>query len=464
MQAERKSEKMGTDPVWRLLLSFSGPAIISMTVAASYNLVDAIFLGRLGAEALAAATVAFPMTLAFTAVAAGTGIGAASLVSRRLGAKDNEGADNVAGVTISLTVIISALMMLICLPNLETLARLLGADNTVMPLAIDYMSILVNFILISFFPHIMASIIRAEGRPILPSITLIISSLANIALDPIFIFGLGPIPALGVAGAAAATIIARAIGVVIFVLYFITGRSSYRTRLVYFLPDLKIILEIYRVGISSIIRSAATFMVIGVANRVAGSFGVLPLALIGVFLRLFRFALMPCLGIGQGMLPIIGYNYGAKKKERIGEVVFKAALSGLSWTGLVWIIIMLFPSQVISIFNSIPEFIEAGVKPLRIYSLLFLFIGIQLIPAFFFQAIGKGLPATVISNSRQVILLLPLLIFLPKILGIAGLWVAFPISDTLALLFSALWMVMELRKQEIPILFSAKRNTIRKAD
>lgn len=455
---------MGSDPVWRLLLSFSGPAIISMTVAASYNLVDAIFIGRLGAEALAAITVAFPMTLAFTAVAAGTGIGAASLISRRLGAKDNEGADNVAGVTISLTVIISALMMLICLPNLETLARLLGADSTVMPLAIDYLSILVYFILISFFPHIMASIIRAEGRPILPSITLIISSLANIALDPIFIFGLGPIPALGVAGAAAATIIARAIGVVIFIVYLITGRSSYRMRLVYFVPDLKIILEIYRVGISSIIRSAATFMVVGVANRIAGSFGVLPLALIGVFLRLFRFALMPCLGIGQGMLPIIGYNYGAKKKERIGEVVFKAALSGLGWTGLVWIIIMLFPSQVISIFNSNPEFIEAGVKPVRIYSLLFFFIGIQLIPGFFFQAIGKGLPATVISNSRQVISLLPLLIFLPKLLGITGLWVAFPISDTLALLFSALWMVMELRKQEIPILFSAARNTMRKAD
>ena len=455
---------MGIDPVWRLLLSFSGPAIISMTVAASYNLVDAIFIGRLGAEALAAITVAFPMTLAFTAVAAGTGIGAASLISRRLGAKEHEGADNVAGVTISLTVIISALMMLICLPNLETLARLLGADSTVMPLAIDYLSILVYFILISFFPHIMASIIRAEGRPILPSITLIISSLANIALDPIFIFGLGPIPALGVAGAAAATIIARAIGVVIFIVYFITGRSSYRTRLVYFVPDLKIILEIYRVGISSIIRSAATFMVIGVANRIAGSFGVLPLALIGVFLRLFRFALMPCLGIGQGMLPIIGYNYGAKKKERIGEVVFKAALSGLGWTGLVWIIIMLFPSQVISIFNSNPEFIEAGIKPIRIYSLLFFFIGIQLIPGFFFQAIGKGLPATVISNSRQVISLLPLLIFLPRIFGITGLWAAFPISDTLALLFSTLWMVMELRKQEIPILFSAARNTIRKTD
>jgi Na+-driven multidrug efflux pump len=125
---------------------------------------------------------------------------------------------------------------------------------------------------------------------------------------------------------------------------------------------------------------------------------------------------------------------------------------------------MLFPSQVISIFNSNPEFIKAGIKPIRIYSLLFFFIGIQLIPGFFFQAIGKGLPAAVISNSRQVISLLPLLIFLPKLLGITGLWVAFPISDTLALLFSALWMVMELRKQEIPILFSAARNTMRKAD
>jgi len=446
---------MGIDPVWRLLVRFSGPAIISMFVAASYNLVDAIFIGRLGAEALAAITVAFPMALAFAAIATGTGVGAASLISRRLGAEDNEGADRVAGVTISLTVGVSALMMLICLPNLEALVRLLGADDHVMPLAIDYVSILVYFILISFFPHIIASIIRAEGRPIVSSSALIISSLVNIALDPVLIFGLGPIPAMGVTGAAVATIMARAFGGAIFLTYFILGRSAYKIRPIYLLPDMKIILEIYRVGLSSIIRSAATFIVIGIANRVAASFGVVPLALMGVFLRLFRFALMPCLGIGQGLLPIIGYNFGAKKKERIGRVIRTAVLIGLSWTTLCWIVIMLFPAHVISIFNPDPEFVAAGVKPIRIFSLVVFSLGVQLFAGFFFQAIGKGFPATMIAMSRHLIFLLPLVILLPKFFGAIGLWAAFPISDALAFIFSVSWVAIELRKQEIPILSTA---------
>jgi len=453
---KQQTRAMGIDPIWRLLVRFSGPAIISMTVAASYNLVDAIFIGRLGAEALAAITVAFPITLAFAAVATGTGIGAASLISRSLGAGDNEGADRAAGVTVSLTVIASAFIMLICLPNLETLARLLGANNDVMPLAKSYISILIYFILLSYFPHIISSIIRAEGRPVLASTALIISSLANIALDPIFIFGLGPIPSLGVAGAAIATTIARTFGAIIFIIFFITGRSSYRFRLIYFLPDLKIILNIYRIGISSIMRSAVTFVVLGIVNRSVASFGVLPLALMGVFLKLSRFALMPCLGIGQGMLPLIGYNYGADKKERISEIILKAGLSGLSWTGLCWILIMLFPAQVISIFNSDPEFIATGFMPIRIFSLLFFTIGIQLLPGFFFQGIGKGLPATVISSSRQIIFLLPLLILLPRMFGIMGIWAAFPISDTLAFLFSVTWAVIEFHKQEIPLPYSTQ--------
>jgi len=447
---------MGVDPVWRLLVRFSGPAIISMAVAASYNLVDAIFIGRLGAEALAAVTVAFPLTLAFTAIATGTGVGAASLISRRLGAGDDEGANRVAGVTAFLIFGVSALLMLVSLPNLETLARLLGADDAVMPLALDYISILVYFIPISFFPHIMANIIRAEGRPLVASSALIISSLANIACDPLLIFGLGLIPALGVTGAAVATVIARALGAAIFLSYFILGKSTYKIRSSYLLPNIKIVLEIYRVGVSSILRSAATFVVIGVANRSAAGFGVLPLALMGVFLRMFRFALMPCLGIGQGMLPIIGYNFGAGQKERIGQVIRTAALIGLSWTTLCWLVIMLFPARVVAVFNPDPGFVAAGVAPIRIYSLVVFPLGVQLIAGFFFQAIGQGLPATAITMSRHLLFLLPLVVLLPKFFGINGLWAAFPMADALAFLFSVSWMVVDLRQQKIPVSFFAK--------
>jgi len=195
---------MGRAPVWRLLARFSGPTIVSMLVTASYNIVDAIFVGRLGPEALAALAIAFPLMMIFMSIGAGTGIGATSLISRRLGAGDQEGANRVAGVSISLSILIGGLITLVCLPNLEALLRLFGASGPVLPLAMSYLSILVTFQVLNSFLLIIGSIIRAEGSPLFSSGGQIVSALTNIALDPILIFGLGSIPAMGVAGAAAA--------------------------------------------------------------------------------------------------------------------------------------------------------------------------------------------------------------------------------------------------------------------
>ncbi|MFC1950632.1 MATE family efflux transporter, partial [Chloroflexota bacterium] len=420
--------------------------ILSMIVLSSYNIVDAIFIGRLGPEALAALAIAFPLMMVFIAIALGTGVGAASLISRRLGAEDYEGADRVASVTISLSILIGVLMTVITLPNMEALLRLFGASGPILSLARSYMSILATFAIVNVFSVVIGNIVRAEGNPILASVAMIVAALVNIALDPVLIFGLGPIPAMGVAGAAIATVIGRGIGGLILIIYLFSGKTSYHFRLNYFLPKLKILTEIYRVGVASMIRMTAGSVTLVLANRIAASFGVIPIAVLGVLFRSVSFIFMPCVGIGQGILPLIGYNFGAKQNERIGEVVSKAGLVSFIWSTLCLAVALLFPTQVISIFNTETQFLVEGIRALRIFSLAFFGVGIQIILSFFFQGIGKGFPALILASARQIIFLLPSLLILPSILGLTGLWVAYPVTDVLALVLTLVWTSIEFHR------------------
>jgi len=440
---------MGQAPIWKLLLRFSGPPIVSMVMGASYNVVDAIFVGRLGPESLAALSIAFPLMMIFMAIGTGSGVGAASLISRRLGAGDQEGANRVAGVSIALAILIGALITLVCLPNLEALLRLFGASGPVLPLAKSYMSILLTFQVLNSFLMIIGSVIRAEGSPIFSSGAQIVSVLTNIALDPVLIFGLGPMPAMGVAGAATATVIGRGVGGLIYLVYFISGRTSYRFRPSYFLPRLRILIEVYRVGIASMARQGAMSIVIALANGVASSFGVIPLAVMGVMIRCMRLVGMVNMGLGQGMLPLVGYNFGAKQKERVGEIVIKAGLVGFSWGLLWWLVFMLFSPQVMSVFNTDPRFLLEGTQALRIFVLLFFAVGLQMVVTFFFQGIGKGLPSLVLASARQVIFLIPGLLILPRMFGLTGLWVAFPVADALSIILTLTWTSIEFRRQGI---------------
>jgi len=448
-RGRNRTEVMGQAPIWKLLLRFSGPPIVSMVMGASYNVVDAIFVGRLGPESLAALSIAFPLMMIFMAIGTGSGVGAASLISRRLGAGDQEGANRVAGVSIALAILIGALITLVCLPNLEALLRLFGASGPVLPLAKSYMSILLTFQVLNSFLMIIGSVIRAEGSPIFSSGAQIVSVLTNIALDPVLIFGLGPMPAMGVAGAATATVIGRGVGGLIYLVYFISGRTSYRFRPSYFLPRLRILIEVYRVGIASMARQGAMSIVIALANGVASSFGVIPLAVMGVMIRCMRLVGMVNMGLGQGMLPLVGYNFGAKQKERVGEIVIKAGLVGFSWGLLWWLVFMLFSPQVMSVFNTDPRFLLEGTQALRIFVLLFFAVGLQMVVTFFFQGIGKGLPSLVLASARQVIFLIPGLLILPRMFGLTGLWVAFPVADALSIILTLTWTSIEFRRQGI---------------
>ena len=288
-----KSESMGTDSIWRLLLRFSGPATIAMLVGSSYNIIDAIWVGDLGTDALAALTLGHPMMMIMLSIVMGTGVGSASLVARRLGEGRHEEASRVASTTITVLLIIGGLMTAITLPILPKLLRAFGATETVMPFAYDYMSILIIFAAVNAFYMGIGSVVRAEGSPIYASVVHVICVVGNIILDPLLIFGWGPFPQMGIAGAAAATVIARGIGAVLYIYFFASGKSSSKFRLSYFVPDMNILKEIYRVGVPAIVRFGGFSVVMIFVNKVAIGFGVTTIAVLGVIFRTNSFARMP---------------------------------------------------------------------------------------------------------------------------------------------------------------------------
>jgi putative MATE family efflux protein len=451
-----RSEAMGKGKIWPLLWRFSGPSIISMLVASSYNLVDAIFVGRLGAEALAAMAVSFPLMIIYVAIGMGIGVGSASLISRRLGAGDKSEANRVAANAITWFLIISAAMTALCLLNLENLLRLFGASGVVLELAKKYMFVETAFMVANFFSIVLSELVRAEGNPVLASASQITSGLVNCIVDPILIWGWGPFPEVGIAGAAWATTVGRIVSVLMLLGYLLSSRSSFELRLSYFVPKLKILRDIYRVGFATAIRMGAGSIVQMLSARIASSFGVLPLATLGVLFRVNSFAFMPCMGIGQGMLPLVGYNYGAKKLDRVAEVVTKAALASFVWGALVWVLVMLFARPVMSVFNADAEFLRIGAGALRIFAIGYFTIGIQMIFSAFFQGTGKGMASLLVTSSRQVLFLIPSILICSRLFGLTGLWVAFPVADTLAVTLSITWTFLEFRRMGMRFSFGKK--------
>lgn len=446
-----RSEAMGRDPISKLLLRFSGPAILAAETAALYNLFDAIWCGRLGAQAVAALSVGNPLMTIYRAIGGGIGVGAASLIARNLGAGKKEETDRVVGSSISFFFILSGIITIICLLNLEPLLRLFGADDTVLPLAQSYMFIETSSLAIDFFLIVLVELVRVGGSPAIASTGTIVASVMDLIWSPLLVFGLGPIPALGVAGAALGTTIGRAAGVGVLLTYLGLGKSIYQFRLSYFRPNLRIIVDIYRVGVAQTVRAGSMSISQALANRVAASFGVIPLAVLGVVFKVNMIVFAVCMGIGQGMMPLVGYNFGAQKKERVGEVVIKAGLFSFIWGAACWLVVTLFSSQIISIFGADPSFLDAGALAIRILALGFFAVGIQNILGFFFQGIGKAIPSLVVSSSRQLLFLIPSLLILPNIFGVTGLWIAYPVADAFSVTLSLIWGITIFRNLKIQL-------------
>ncbi|KUK54865.1 MAG: Multi antimicrobial extrusion protein (Na(+)/drug antiporter) [Atribacteria bacterium 34_128] len=443
--------RLGEEKINKLLVNLSLPATIGMMVNALYNLVDTIFVGRgVGALAIGGLTIAFPIQMVIMAFAQMIGIGTASAISRSLGAKDIEKADYVAGNSFLLIVILSSIITAIGLTFTEPMLRLFGATDTILPYAKDYITIILWGSVFSSFAMSSNNLIRAEGNAKVAMATMLIGAILNIILDPIFIF----VFKMGVKGAALATVISKFVSFLYVLTYLYSGKSSLKVKLHHLKPKMRIMIEILTVGFAAFARQVTGSVVAIVVNNSLRIFGGdMALIIVGILHRVTMFVFMPLFGVIQGMQPIVGFNYGAKKLDRVKETLKLSLITTTVIATFGWLIIELFPFAIISVFTRDAEIIEKGSTIMRIVISVIPVIGIQIVGAALFQSLGKAVPSLILALLRQVLLFIPLVIILPRVLGLGlwGIWIAYPAADILSVVLTVLFLKSELKKMSLSL-------------
>lgn len=441
------SKQLGEDKITTLLIRFSVPAIIGMLVNALYNVVDRIFVGHaVGRNGIAGITIGFPFMILMMAFGMLIGIGANTLVSIRLGERRKEEAEVIIGNAFILLVGLSIILTLLGLLFLDPLLRAFGASQAVLPYARQFMRII---LLGSTFQGIgfgMNSFIRAEGNPRIAMLTMLIGAILNAILCPIFIFGFK----WGVQGSALATVISWAVSGAWVLRYFMGNTSVLKLRAVNFKLQAPIVKRILAVGSAPFAMQLAASLLTVILNQSLLRYGGdVAISALGIVNSLAMLILMPIFGINQGAQPIIGYNYGADQYDRVRKTL-KAAIVAATGVVLVgFVVTQLYAVPLIRMFNNKDqELIRVGAKSLKTFLLMLPITGFQIVGAGYFQAIGKPMQSGILSLSRQVILLLPTLLILPRFFGFNGVLYAGPISDLGASLLTGVWLYYELRHLE----------------
>jgi len=432
----------------KLLIKLSTPAAAGMMVMALYNVVDTIFVGRgVGPLAIAGLSIVFPVQMIVLAIGQMIGIGSASVISRSLGAGDTEKANNVLGSAVTFTFIISLIITISGLIFIDPLLKLFGVTSIIYPYAFDYMKIILLGTLFFAFAMATNNIIRSEGQAKVAMKSMMIGAGLNILFDPIFIFVFD----MGVMGAAYASVISQIIAVIYVIFFLQSGKSTLHLKFCCLGFDFKIVREFVAIGFSAFARHVAGSLIFIVVNNTLKVYnGDMAIAAYGIIIRLLRFLFMPMFGIAQGLQPIVGYNYGAGRIDKVQEAnkIAITTASIIAFSGFA--ITQLFSRAMVGIFTDDVELIELGSNALRLMVLAVPLIGFQMVGTVIFQALGKSLPALVLSMSREIIILIPLVLILPGFWGINGVWLASPISDILSFIFTAILfyrLVKELNKQ-----------------
>lgn len=438
------SQMLAKESIGKLLLKLSAPAIVGMMVQSLYNLVDTIFVGRgVGEMAIAGLTIVFPIQLLVMAVAQAIGIGGASIISRSLGAGDMDRAERTLGNMMALVLVISAFITVLGYVFMVPILKLFGATETILPYSIDYMKTIILGTIFFTFAMTSNNIVRAEGNAKVAMVTMFISAGLNIVFDPIFIFVFN----MGIQGAALATVLAQAVTVVYLVYYFLKGQSTVRFKFPNLKLNRKIVFETFAIGSSSFAKQVSGSINAIILNNSLGFYGGdSAIAIYGVINRLIMFTFMPMIGVVQGMLPIVGFNYGAKQYERVKQTISLSIKVTTIMSVFGFTLLMFFPKLLFSLFNSDPSFIADGSYAMRIIILALPLIGFQVVGAAMFQSIGRAVPSLVLSMSRQILFLIPLVLILPLFFQINGLWAAFPLADILASGVTFVMVVREMRK------------------
>ncbi|MCD4813330.1 MATE family efflux transporter [bacterium] len=443
---QQRTQKLGHAPVGRLLFQLGIPGMISMFIMTLYNITDTFWVAKLGPDAIAALTVIFPYQMLLVAIGVGSGAGFSSLIARRFGEGKHEETNHIAGQVFPLTVIFGLLFALVTTFFPRPFLNLLGATSDIFPLAYNYLFFIGFGAGFTFFSMMSNNIFRGSGNTLAPMIFMAVGAILNILLDPFFIFGLAFFPAWGVKGAAVATLISQGCAASLSLFYLLCC-SGYRFRLAYLIPHKTILLNIYQVGFPTFIMQTVGSIVMTIANHILGGFGAHAIAANGLVFRLMGLIVMPIAGLAQGLMPIVGYNYGAKKIPRLWRAVKIASISSFAIIGVGYLFLQLFPAFWISLFTRDESFLPLATHAARVATCMLPLMGPPFMWITTFQGLGKGRAAMLISLSRQLIFLLPCILILPRIWGLNGLWISIPVSDLLAFIIAGLWVRKEYQFQ-----------------
>ncbi|MCI6421166.1 MAG: MATE family efflux transporter [Blautia sp.] len=447
-QSNVQENKMGVLPVPKLLFQMSLPMILSMLVQALYNIVDSIFVAQINENALTAVSLVFPVQNLLIAIAVGTGVGVNSVLSRSLGAKEFRTANACAQHGIFLAFISGILFAiagnLLAVPffNIQT------SDVQIKEYGVTYMTIISTLCVAVYLQVMFERLLQSTGRTFFTMISQGVGAIINIIMDPILIFGLLGFPKLGVAGAAIATVFGQACACVLGLFFNIKVNKDISIDMRHFRPDKKIIASIYEVGIPSIVMQAIGSLMTFGMNKILIQFTSTATAVFGVYFKLNSFIFMPVFGLNNGMVPIVAYNYGARNKKRITQTIHLSIISAVVIMLCGLALFMIFPENLLRMFNASDAMLEIGVPALRIICLSFIFAGFCIVVGSVFQALGNGIYSLIVSAARQLLVILPVAAFLAKVGGLSAVWWAIPIAEIASVTFSS-YFYRKIYKEKI---------------
>lgn len=440
MNVQIEQNKMGTMPIGKLMMSMSIPAMFSMIINALYNVVDSIFVGMISESALAAVTLIFPIQLLLIAVGVGTGVGLNSLIARRLGEQNVKEASIAANHGMLLSFINWLVFAAFGLFFSGRFVGIFSDSPEIVSAATKYCFIITVFSLFILIQINIEKILQATGNMVMPMISSLIGAIVNIILNPILVLGCLGAPRMGVAGSAIATIIGQFLAMTLGLFFLLTKKHEIKISFHDFNINWKILKNIYSVGFPSIImQSIGSVMILGL-NWILIGFSEAAVAVLGVYFRLQSFIFMPVFGLTQGSLPIFGYNYGARNKERLIKAFIMSLKIAITIMAVGLLIFQFLPVPLLKMFSASPAMIHIGVRALRMISTCFILAAIGIMSSTFFQATGHGTLSLYVSLLRQIILILPLAWLLAHYAGLDYVWLAFPMAELFAMTASVYFL------------------------
>ena len=426
-----KENIMGKEGITPLLFRISLPLMISMLVQALYNLVDSMFVARLSETALTAVSLAFPLQNLLIAFGVGTGVGMASFLSRKLGERDEESATKVAGNGISIASITWAVFAVLGLTVVKPFLNLFSDDAELLGLSTGYSEMVMVFSLFMFLSMMNERILQGTGDSFSSMLSQMTGAITNIILDPIFIFTLG----FGVNGAAIATVIGQGVGCAVSFVCVI------RNKFIHIEPrhlkiEKRMVKAIYAVGAPTIITNSIGTVMTGAIHAILISFSTTAVSIFSVYFKLQSFVFMPIFGLSSGMVPIIAYNYGARKRKRVTETIWKGTFIASVIMILGTLAFNFFPRELLSLFSATEEMYRIGIPALKMISLCFVPAAISIGLGSSFQATGYGVGTMIVSICRQLMVLIPVAYILSIFLGINGVWLSFIVAEIIGLVVS----------------------------